>query len=100
VKEGAMVPVRHAIIFVAQILALLFIVVSTMAGALAGHDWLANTFPILGGAMAILADTRLADMRGVSIFGAVAGFFISTMLVALFFLLVEIAHNTRNPFNT
>jgi hypothetical protein len=50
--------------------------------------------------MAILADTRLADMRGVSIFGAVAGFFISTMLVALFFLLVEIAHNTRNPFNT
>jgi hypothetical protein len=91
-----MVSIRRAIIFVAQILALLFIVISTMAGALAGLDWLANTFPVLG----ILADTRLADMRGVSIFGAVAGFFISTMLAALFFLLVEIAHNTKNPFNT
>ena len=35
-----MVSIRRAIIFVAQILALLFIVVSTMAGALAGQDWL------------------------------------------------------------
>jgi hypothetical protein len=95
-----MISIRRAIIFVAQILALLFIVVSTMAGALAGQDWLTNTFPVLGGVLAILADTRLADMGGVSIFGAVAGFFISTMLVALFLLLVEIAHNTRNPFNT
>jgi len=91
-----MVSIRRAIIFVAQILALLFIVISTMAGALAGQDWLANTFPVLS----ILADTRLADIRGVSIVGAVAGFFISTMLVALFFLLVEIAHNTKNPFNS
>jgi hypothetical protein len=37
---------------------------------------------------------------GVSIFGAVAGFFVSTILVAIFFLAVEIANNTRNPFNT
>ena len=38
--------------------------------------------------------------RGISIVGALAGFFISTILVALFFLCVEIAYNTRNPFNT
>ena len=90
-----MASVRRAVIFVAQILALIFIVVSTMAGALAGQDWLSNTFPSLGGAVA-----TLSAPRGISIFGAVAGFFVSTILVALFFLLVEIANNTRNPFNT
>ena len=47
-----MVFVRRAIIFVAQILALLFIVVSTMAGALAGQDWLSTALPSLGGAFA------------------------------------------------
>ena len=87
--------VRRAVIFVAQILALLFIVVSTMAGALAGQDWLANAVPALGGFMA-----ALSSLGGVSILGAIAGFFVSTILVALFFLAVEIANNTRNPFNT
>ena len=37
--------------------------------------------------------------RAVSIAGAIAGFFVSIVLAALFFLLIEIAHNTRNPFN-
>ena len=59
-----MIAVRRAIIFVAQILALISIVVSTMAGALAG-DWLANTVPALGGAMAILADTSWLTWRSV-----------------------------------
>jgi hypothetical protein len=90
-----MVSVRRAVIFVAQILALLFIVFSTMAGALAGQDWLSNTVPSLGGAFA-----SLSGPIGISIFGAVAGFFVSTILVAIFFLVVEIANNTRNPFNT
>ena len=80
--------VRRAVIFVAQILALISIVVATIAGALAGEDWLASTFPMLGA----------IGPRGVSIAGALAGFFISTILVALFFLCVEIAYNTRNPF--
>jgi len=57
-----MLALRRAVIFVAQILALIFIVVATMAGAL-------------------------------------AGFFVSIVLAALFFLLIEIAYNTRNPFN-
>ena len=89
-----MVSVRRAVIFVAQILALLFIVVSTMAGALAGQDWLSTAIPALGGVFASLSGP------GISIFGAVAGFFVSTILVAIFFLAVEIANNTRNPFNT
>ena len=38
--------VRRAVIFVAQILALISIVVATVAGALAGEDWLTSTFPI------------------------------------------------------
>ena len=42
----------------------------------------------------------ISATRGISIVGALAGFFISTILVALFFLCVEIAYNTRNPFNT
>ena len=40
--------IRHAVIFVAQILALIFIVVATMAGALAGDQWVANAAPMLG----------------------------------------------------
>ena len=34
-----------------------------------------------------------------SIAGAIAGFFVSIVLVVLFFLLIEIAHPTRNPFS-
>jgi len=90
-----MISIRRAVIFVAQILALFFIVFSTMAGALAGQDWLSNALPSLGGAFA-----SLSARTGISIFGAVAGFFVSTILVAIFFLAVEIANNTRNPFNT
>ena len=37
-----MVSVRRAVIFVAQILALISIVIATVAGALAGEDWLAR----------------------------------------------------------
>ena len=87
--------VRRAVIFVAQILALISIVVVTVAGALAGGDWLASTFPALAGSIG-----TLAGVRGISTVGALAGFFISTILVALFFLCVEIAYNTRNPFKT
>ena len=82
--------VRRAVIFVAQILALISIVVATIAGALAGEDWLASTFPMA---------RRHWPARGIDC-GALAGFFISTILVALFFLCVEIAYNTRNPFKT
>jgi hypothetical protein len=89
-----MVAVRRAVIFVAQVLVLILIVVATMAGALAGENWLVNAFPMLGRATA-----TLPGIPGISIVGALASFFISTMLVALFFLCVEIAYNTRNPFN-
>lgn len=87
-----MISVRRAVIFVAQILALIFIVVATMAGALAGDDWLSG-LPVLGSGAA-----ALPGPRGVSIIGALVGFFLATMLAALFFLCVEIAYNTRNPF--
>ncbi|HZP70911.1 MAG TPA: hypothetical protein VFB29_13275 [Pseudolabrys sp.] len=86
--------VRRAVIFVAQILALIFIVAATMAGALASDDWLIGTAPFFGGLVSLVAGAP------VSIAGAIAGFFVSTVLSALFFLLIEIAHNTRNPFSS
>lgn len=85
--------VRRAVIFMAQILALLFIVVATMAGALAGDAWVTGAVPMFGGLVALISGGPI------SITGALAGFFVSTVLTALFFLLVEIAHNTRNPFS-
>ena len=85
--------VRRAVIFVAQILALIFIVVATMAGALAGDAWVAGAIPMFSGLIAFIS------AGPVSIAGAIAGFFVSTVLTALFFLLIEIAHNTRNPFS-
>ena len=85
--------IRRAVILVAQILALIFIVVATMAGALAGDQWVANAAPMFGGIVALMPSAP------VSIAGAIAGFFISIVLTALFFLLIEIAHNTRNPFS-
>ena len=85
--------VRRAVIFVAQILALIFIVVATMAGALAGDAWLANAAPMFGGIIALMSSAPY------SIAGAIVGFFVSIVLAALFFLLIEIAYNTRNPFN-
>ena len=88
-----MATVRRAVIFVAQILALIFIVVATMASALAGDAWIANAAPMFGGIVALIPSTPI------SIAGAMAGFFVSVLLAALFFLLIEIAHNTRNPFS-
>jgi len=88
-----MATVRRAVIFVAQILALIFIAVATMAGALAGDAWLANAVPMFSGIVALMPSATI------SIAGAIAGFFVSILLAALFFLLIEIAHNTRNPFS-
>ena len=85
--------VRRAVILVAQILALIFIVVATVAGALAGDAWLANATPMFVGIVALIPSAPI------SIAGAIAGFFVSVLLTALFFLLIEIAHNTRNPFS-
>ena len=88
--------VRRAVILVAQILALLFIVVATMAGALAGDAWVANAAPMFGGIVALMPSASISIAGAIA--GAIAGFFISILLTALFFVLVEIAHNTRNPF--
>jgi hypothetical protein len=84
--------IRRAVIFVAQILVLIFIVVATVAGALAGDAWVTNAAPIFSSIVAFIPSAP------VSIAGAIAGFFSSIVLAALFFLLIEIAHNTRNPF--
>ena len=88
-----MLAVRRAVIFVAQILALIFNVVATMPGALAGDAGVANAAPMFGGIVALMTSAPY------SIAGALAGFFVSIVLAALFFLLIEIAYNTRNPFN-
>ena len=69
--------VRRAVILVAQILALLFIVVATMAGALAGDAWVANAAPRFGGIVALMPSASI------SIAGAIAGFFISILPTAL-----------------
>jgi hypothetical protein len=84
--------VRRVVILVAQIVALVFIVAATMAGALAGDAWVANAAPIFRGIIALMPSAPI------SVAGAIAGFCISILLTALFFLLVEIADNTRNPF--
>jgi hypothetical protein len=84
--------IRRTVIFVAQILALLFVVVATAAGALAGDSWITNAAPMFGSIVALLPSAPI------SIAGAVAAFFVSIVLAALFFLLIEIANNTRNPF--
>ena len=89
-----MISVRRAVILVAQILALLFIVAATVAGVFAGDNWLTYV-PLVGSAIVLLTGTP-----GIAIFGGLVGFVASTMLMAVFFLLVEIAHNTRNPFNS
>ena len=84
--------VRRTVIFVAQILVLIFVVVATMAGALAGDGWLTSAAPMFGSIIALVPPAPI------SIAGAVGGFFVSIVLAALFFLLIEIANNTRNPF--
>ena len=88
-----MFAIRRAVIFVAQILALIFIVVATMVGALAGDAWLAKAAPVFGGIIARMPSVPY------SIVGAIAGFFVAIVLAASFFVLIEIAYNTRNPFN-
>ena len=85
-----MIAVRRVIILLAQILALVFIVVATLGGALLGDG-----VPVLGNALVIQS-----NLGPISLLGALAGFFVSTMLAAVFFVFVEIAYNTRNPFNT
>jgi hypothetical protein len=89
-----MIRVRRVVILLAQFLALAFIVLATVAGALAGDKWLSYV-PILGNAIVLLTGTP-----GIPIFGAIVGFFASTMVTAIFFLFVEIAYNTRNPFTS
>lgn len=89
-----MIKIRHGVILLAQVLALLFIVFATAAGALAGDKWLSYV-PILGNAIVLLTGTP-----GIPVVGAVVGFFASTMVAAVFFVFVEIAYNTRNPFNS
>ena len=69
------------------------IVVATMAGALAERRLGRECAPMFGGIIALMPSAPI------SIAGAIAGFFVSIVLAALFFLLIEIAHNTRNPFS-
>jgi hypothetical protein len=89
-----MIKIRHGVILLAEVLALLFIVFATAAGALAGDKWLSYV-PILGNAIVLLTGTP-----AIPVVGAVIGFFAATMVTAIFFVLVDIAHNTRNPFNS
>jgi hypothetical protein len=70
-----MATVRRAVIFVAQILALIFVVVATMAG----DGWITNAAPMFGSVLALLPSAPI------SIAGAVAAFFVSIVLAALFF---------------
>jgi hypothetical protein len=88
-----MITIRRAVIFIAQILALLFIAAATVVGALVG-DSLSSTVLTIENAI-----PALTVVQGISLVGAAGGFFISTMLAALFYLIVDIANNTRNPFN-
>jgi uncharacterized BrkB/YihY/UPF0761 family membrane protein len=74
--------IRRAIIFIAQLVALLFIVISTVGGYTAGMQG-----PAYAG---VRADPALFGLVG-----ALSGFFFSLMVTAAFFALVEIAHNTR-----
>jgi TRAP-type C4-dicarboxylate transport system permease small subunit len=74
--------IRRAIIFIAQLVALVFIFISTVGGYAAGMQGAAYGVPV--------------DPAMVGIVGAVSGFFFSLMVTAAFFALVEIAHNTRN----
>jgi hypothetical protein len=61
-------------------------------GGRGSGDWLSYV-PVLGNAIVLLTGTP-----GIPIFGALLGFIVSTILAAIFFVLVEIAYNTRNPF--
>lgn len=75
--------IRRAIIFIAQLVALLFIVIATLGGYGAGMQGPAY--------VGVRGDPAMFGMVG-----AVSGFFFSLMVTAAFFALVEIAHNTRN----
>lgn len=76
--------IRRAIIFIAQLVALVFIFISTVGGYAAGMQG-----PGMVGA------PGLGDPAMFGVVGAVSGFFFSLMVTAAFFALVEIAHNTR-----
>lgn len=73
--------IRRAIIFIAQLVALVFIFISTVGGYAAGMQSAAYGVPV--------------DPAMVGIVGALSGFFFSLLVTAAFFALVEIAHNTR-----
>jgi len=73
--------IRRTIIFIAQLVALLFIVFATAGGYAAGMQGAAYGGPI--------------DPALVGIVGAASGFVFSVLTTAAFFALVEIAHNTR-----
>jgi hypothetical protein len=74
--------IRRAIMFIAQLVALLFIFIATAGGYAAGLQGAAYGVPV--------------DPAMVGILGAASGFFFSLLMTAAFFALVEIAHNTRN----
>ena len=76
--------IRRAIMFIAQLVALLFIVVATFGGYAAGMQ-----------GPGIIGIRGVGDPAMFGIVGGVSGFFFSLLITAAFFALVEIAHNTR-----
>jgi hypothetical protein len=73
-------PLRHFIIKVAEVVAYLAIIVFTLMGGISG--WIS----------AVASGTSVPLWI---IFGAVSGFVIAAAFSAIFFLLVDIAENTR-----
>jgi hypothetical protein len=73
-------PIRHFIIKVAEVVAYLAIIVFTVLGGISG--WISA-----------VASSTSATLW--IIFGAVCGFVMAAAFSAIFFLLVDIAENTR-----
>jgi hypothetical protein len=73
-------PIRHFIIKVAEVVAYLSIIVFTLLGGVSG--WIS----------ALASDTSVPLWI---VFGAVCGFVVAAAFSAIFFLLVDIAENTR-----
>ena len=76
--------IRRAIIFIAQLVALLFIFIATAGGYAAGMQ-----------GPSMIGIRGVGDPALFGIVGAASGFFFSLLITAAFFALVEIAHNTR-----
>lgn len=81
--------IRRAIIAIAELLALVFVVASTIAGYTFGTRLAPyiQSGPDVGAQLEALG--RAAPIGGIT------GLFISILITASFFALVEIAHNTR-----